>query len=41
MPHVEGMLRTLTTLASQAATYDRAGTPPADGPAISTINVQG
>jgi vacuolar-type H+-ATPase subunit I/STV1 len=41
MTHVEGMLRTLTTLASQAATYDRAGTPPADGPAISTINVQG
>lgn len=39
MNHVNGLVRTLTNLATNAATYDRAGGPPQASPAVRTLNV--
>jgi len=39
MNHVGGLVRTLTSLAGQAATYDRAGGAPATSGAVRTLNV--
>jgi hypothetical protein len=39
MNHVNGLVRTLTSLASNTTTYGRGGTAPEAGGAISTLNV--
>jgi hypothetical protein len=39
MNHVNGLVRTLTSLATDTATYGRGGTPPQAGGAVRTLNV--